>query len=241
MDIETFTTRCEQATTPDALWDLAVAYFTSHGVPRIKYLHLPPPGGAGTMGARLRSSGFPEAWVRRYLGERLYRVDPMAVFSRQSGEPFFWSDISRLKTITPAEQAYLDALERADLGEGLGIQVFGPGGRNGFCALGLDPEAPHPTGLQIRGFQWACQLAHLRGCALLAAGAAPLPQLTDRERDILEWVARGKSNAVIATLLGISPHTVDTYMRRLYEKLDVTDRVSATLRGLGYGLIGNDP
>jgi len=241
MDIETFTSRCEAALTPDALWETTVAYFAGQGIWRIKYLHLPPAGDAGREATRLRASGFPEDWIRRYAGERLYRVDPMAVFSRQSGAPFFWSDIAHLKTISAAERAYLDALERADLGEGLGLQVFGPGGRNGFCALGLDPAAPHPTGLQIRAFQWACQLAHLRACALLAAQAGPPPHLTDRERDILEWVARGKSNAVVATVLGISPHTVDTYMRRIYEKLGVNDRVSATLRGIGCGLIGTDP
>lgn len=79
----------------------------------------------------------------------------MAVFSRQSGAPFLWSDIGHLNKITPAERACLDAHERADLGEGPRLQVFGPGGRNGFCALGSDPAAPHPTGVQIRGFQWA--------------------------------------------------------------------------------------
>jgi DNA-binding CsgD family transcriptional regulator len=241
MDIETFTARCETAACTDALWDLVVGFFAPQGVPRIKYLHLPPAGFDGRQGTRLRAVGFPEEWITRYAGERLYRVDPMAVFSQQTGEPFFWSDITHLKTITPAERAYLDRLEHADLGEGLGIQVFGPGGRNGFCALGLDPATPHPTGVQIRGFQWACQLAHLRACTLIAADTVPPPQLTDRERDILDWVARGKSNAVIGELLGISPHTVDTYMRRIYEKLGVGDRVSAALRGLGYGLIGRDP
>ena len=51
------------------------------------------------------------------------------------------------------------------------------------------------------------------------------------------WVAKGKSNSVIADIIGISPNTVDTYLRRIFEKLEVSDRVTAALRGLAIGLI----
>ena len=62
-------------------------------------------------------------------------------------------------------------------------------------------------------------------------------QLSSREKEILDWVARGKSNSVIAEILEISPGTVDTYMRRIYVKLDVSDRTSAAVKGVGMGLI----
>ncbi|MEM9263540.1 MAG: helix-turn-helix transcriptional regulator, partial [Pseudomonadota bacterium] len=61
--------------------------------------------------------------------------------------------------------------------------------------------------------------------------------LSERESQILRWVARGKSNASVSQILGISPNTVDTYMRRIYDKLDVADRVTASLRGVALGLI----
>jgi len=47
----------------------------------------------------------------------------------------------------------------------------------------------------------------------------------------------GKSNTVIADIVGISPHAVNSYMRRIYLKLDVSDRVSAAFRALALGLI----
>ncbi len=46
------------------------------------------------------------------------------------------------------------------------------------------------------------------------------------------WVTRGKSNSVIGSILGISASTVDTYMRRIFRKLDVTDRTSAAMRAI---------
>ena len=54
---------------------------------------------------------------------------------------------------------------------------------------------------------------------------------------MLAWIAQGKSNATVGEILGISAHTVDAHLRRIYLKLGVFDRVSAALRGLGFGLI----
>ena len=64
-----------------------------------------------------------------------------------------------------------------------------------------------------------------------------MPSLSAREAEVLCWVARGKSNGAIAEILGISAHTVDAHLRRIYLKLGVVDRLSAALRALGFGLI----
>jgi DNA-binding CsgD family transcriptional regulator len=61
--------------------------------------------------------------------------------------------------------------------------------------------------------------------------------LSARELEILRWVAQGKSNVVIADILQISSGTVDTYLRRVFEKLNVADRTSAAVKGVGLGLI----
>ena len=65
----------------------------------------------------------------------------------------------------------------------------------------------------------------------------PIGRLSPRELELLRWIARGKSNTSIAQIMGVSRHTVDTIMRRLFGKLDVTDRTRAAVRGLAFGLI----
>ena len=85
--------------------------------------------------------------------------------------------------------------------------------------------------------RWACQVMHLRYCELLLPTLGELPSLSAREAEVLRWVARGKSNAAIGDILGISAHTVDAHLRRIYLKLGVFDRISAALRALGFGLI----
>lgn len=55
----------------------------------------------------------------------------------------------------------------------------------------------------------------------------PTTSLSDREREVLNLLAKGFAYQEIAELLGISTHTVRTYVRRLYEKLQVTSRGQA--------------
>jgi DNA-binding CsgD family transcriptional regulator len=54
--------------------------------------------------------------------------------------------------------------------------------------------------------------------------------LTNREREILDWVARGKTNHEIAALLIVSPHTVRKHLEHVYEKLHVNSRTAAVAR-----------
>ncbi len=62
---------------------------------------------------------------------------------------------------------------------------------------------------------------------------APMPQaddLTERERQVLELLAEGMSNAQIARRLNLSLKTVQNYISRILEKLQVADRTQAALR-----------
>lgn len=52
--------------------------------------------------------------------------------------------------------------------------------------------------------------------------------LTDREAEVLVWLSRGKSNRDIATILGLSPRTVNKHLEQVFDKLQVENRASAT-------------
>jgi DNA-binding NarL/FixJ family response regulator len=57
----------------------------------------------------------------------------------------------------------------------------------------------------------------------LTRNQSPLARLSPREREVLQLVVEGKSSAEIATILSLSPKTVDTYRSRLMHKLDIKD------------------
>ena len=66
--------------------------------------------------------------------------------------------------------------------------------------------------------------------------AEPEP-LTARERTVLGWVARGRSNKQIAAELHISETTVKTHLEHIFGKLGVTDRTAAVTVALQRGLL----
>ena len=74
------------------------------------------------------------------------------------------------------------------------------------------------------------------------APAAPTPprelqRLTEREREVLELVARGKSNAEIAKELVVGATTVKTHVGRVFTKLGLRDRIEAVIYAYEAGMI----
>jgi DNA-binding NarL/FixJ family response regulator len=69
-------------------------------------------------------------------------------------------------------------------------------------------------------------------------GQPAFPELTDREQEILELVARGLTNSAIASRLFLSEKTVRNHVSNVFAKLHVTDRAAAVARARdrGYGL-----
>jgi DNA-binding CsgD family transcriptional regulator len=61
--------------------------------------------------------------------------------------------------------------------------------------------------------------------------------ITEREREVLQLLAEGRSNKEIARRLGLSPNTVKTHLARLFEKLRVARRTEAILHARELGLL----
>jgi DNA-binding NarL/FixJ family response regulator len=68
------------------------------------------------------------------------------------------------------------------------------------------------------------------------AAATAFPELTEREREILELIAAGRSNTEITTSLVLSPKTVRNHVSNIFSKLQVRDRAEAIVRAREAGL-----
>jgi LuxR family transcriptional regulator, quorum-sensing system regulator CciR len=241
MDLEAFEQRVAEVQEASDLWQLFTDFFEETDVARVVYHHVPPLGAPDGDRIDIAAHGVPPEMVTRYVEERHYRHNPMLRHALNSVEPFYFDDIARSNSLCDDERGFVEVVRGLGLLNGIGVQVFGPNGRNGYCGLGLRDGVDRVSPAEMRTYQWVCQLAHLRYCALLQIGLGPMPSLSDREGEVLAWVARGKSNTSIAAILGISVHTVDAHLRRIYLKLGVFDRISAAVRGIGIGLIPCEP
>jgi DNA-binding NarL/FixJ family response regulator len=64
-----------------------------------------------------------------------------------------------------------------------------------------------------------------------------LKPLSDREKEILQLIAKGVSNSEAAKMLNVSKATIRTHLEHIYRKLEVTNRVEAVTEGIRKGLI----
>ena len=74
-----------------------------------------------------------------------------------------------------------------------------------------------------------------------AGSPGAFPELTDREREVLELLAQGESNLTIAQRLVLSPKTVRNYVSNVFGKLQVADRAQAVVRARRAGFGEGEP
>lgn len=65
----------------------------------------------------------------------------------------------------------------------------------------------------------------------------PSKALTRREIDCVHWVSLGKTSDEIATILGLSQHTVNYYLTNAASKLDTANRVHTACTAIRLGII----
>jgi DNA-binding CsgD family transcriptional regulator len=115
-------------------------------------------------------------------------------------------------------------------------RAFGPNGRSATFILKL---LDNDRSLSIEEMEFAESRVQSAFMKILAhqMNMEKVINLTPREKDIVKWIARGKSNPDIAQIIGISIHTVNGYLRGIYLKTQTGDRVSLSFFALRYGLI----
>ena len=64
------------------------------------------------------------------------------------------------------------------------------------------------------------------------AGEEEMSILTRRQREIMDWIAEGKTSAEAAIILGISPRTVEKHLEAVFQRLGVENRIAAMRRYL---------
>jgi DNA-binding CsgD family transcriptional regulator len=176
-------------------------------------------------------------WTSEILDPDQLKASPIENLARRRMAPFYWSEVEELTRLTKTEQVYMRRLQQLRPHGGLAVHVHGPQGAAAVVNLGFGPDAPALSKNDIFTLHSAAQTAHLRYSVMMEDVEARDAGLSPREIEVLEWIATGKSNGVIAEILGISPHTVDTNVRRIFSKLEVNDRTTAAIRGLGAGLL----
>lgn len=182
--------------------------------------------------------GFPDSWVELYDKNLAFRQhDPIADFIMGVGHYMSWKQAIAVQTLSPEQEEFVRQMTAHGLIDGIALPLYGPRGREAYSTYSFGREITPEDTDNIEKINAYAKKFHAEVVLMTERRWRSIVGLSKRENEVLMWIARGKSNTDIATILGVSPSTVITHVRRLYKKLDVNDRMTATLKGLQYGVV----
>jgi len=180
-------------------------------------------------------SNLPSAWTARYRYMGWARIDPILNHCHQSVQPVLWND--QLFAATPH---FRDDAWDHGIRHGLSLAVHDARGHVSVLSLTRRNLAVTTDEFCIKGGH------SLRFCNLLHQGLgekwfeaqANLPgRLSCREREVLRWLAEGKTASEVALILNISERTVNFHTNSAVKKTGQPNKTSAIIHAAKTGLL----
>lgn len=194
------------------------------------YHHFPAIGSVGYKNlSQYYSFNMPDDVLKYYDNNIEYRDDPGIIAVFQKGQFIWHSEMIFQPYIKERNHEAICRMSFKAMGEGLCIPLYGPKNRKGFMLALFDGVTKACDEIFPYKVQALAQILHIRYC-LLTETLHRHAKLTPREAEVLELISFGKSNVEIGLILNISANTVAVYVKSLFIKLGVSDRVSAAMR-----------
>lgn len=189
--------------------------------------------------AAIRLHNYPAAWVDYFDDNRLAVSDPVHRASHVTSFGFAWSQLPSLIAMTAGDRRILALAREQGLGEGFTVPANVPGEARGSCSFAIAAGRPLPLAMLplaqlVGGFAFEGARRMWRSDVL---GPEPHPVITDRQRDCVLWIARGKSDWETSRILGLSEETVVRHVKQARERYGVDKRTSLLIRTLFDGTI----
>lgn len=204
-----------------------------------------------------------QAWTQTYADNNFINADACISRARRTNRPFTWSEVplpERTGRHKPGAHKIMEAASDFGYREGFVIPFHFVDDRgaahSSVCTL-FWKEKPKDFSRVIAAharkfhllllyyMQRSIELrdetrktasenvTHLHEWAMLKQNRA----LSDRERDVMAWAARGKTAGETADILGIAVDTVHTHIRNSVQKLDAGNKTHAVAKAVRFGLI----
>lgn len=200
-----------------------------------------------------------KAWVDEYTHNGFVHVDPCLIKVRRTNTAFNWGSIE-LPTVLgrrkPGAVKTMEAARDHGFTEGL-VVPYHVRDHQGFLFSSSTVFfwkdkiqrfksllGPHRYELQLVMIYWTQRAIDLvardhRGkpSFFRPPENAPKVTLSDRERDVMSWAARGKTVKETGAILGISEDTAETYVRNALDKLNAFNKTHGVVKCLQLGLV----
>ena len=177
-------------------------------------------------------SSWPKAWFEQYHAQDLRRHDPVAAMTRSAERAFRWSDA----TATTAEAKYVmdAACHEHKLKHGICVPIRNFEGVYAAASFAGEDVDQSDSG---KFFAELVAIYAFNSLSNLTTRISQYQVLTDRQREIMKWVAAGKTAWDVGVILHISVHTVNKTIANAMERLDVRTRAQAIAEAIRRGEI----
>lgn len=187
----------------------------------------------------IRLHDYPDDWVDYFDRHGLGVSDPIHRASQITTTGFEWRHLAGMIPLTAGDRRILALAREHGLADGFTVPANVPGEAHGSCSFvgiaGAElPQDALPLA-QLAGmfaFEGARRIWQTRN-----GSVPPRPCVTDRQRDCLVWVARGKTDWEISRILGVSQETVVQHIKQARVRYGVQKRTSLLIRTLFDGTI----
>lgn len=190
-------------------------------------------------GRAIRLHNYPSEWADLYDANAYGVSDPVHRASHVTSVGFQWSRIPDMIPLTRHDRQMLWLGREQGIGDGFTVPANVPGEARGSCSFANQAGRAVPLD--------TLPLAHLVGAfafeaarkiwTVRALDAGPPPSLTDRQRDCVLWVGRGKGDWEISRILNLSEETVARHIKQGCERYGVNKRTSLLIRTLFDGTL----
>lgn len=239
-----FIEKSDEAQTPEELFSVFYEAISALGYNRAIYTLITDHYSAGLSAGHGLQGNYPQDWLARYLEKNYISEDPVVQNAHLTNRPFFWDDVTKVYELNDAEQKIMDGAREAGLHNGIGVPLCG------VCTelAGFGIARDYPEEITDRSvlskIYMAATYFHQKYLDLQAKPSVKIitgkPRLTRREREILQWVANGKTDDEIGVILNISRRTVRWNIEKIYGKFDTSNKTVALTKALRHGLIQLD-
>ncbi|MFT4089487.1 MAG: LuxR family transcriptional regulator [Asticcacaulis sp.] len=237
MSFETFVTKTAEARSSEALFDLLTGSMQHFGYDRLIFSVAHDTDLPEDLNRIGLFHHYPEDWQKYYTEKGFERIDPILKAAATHDLPFYWADVERSARISDQQARFMRLGEDAGLNHGIGIPLHGPKSQIAGIALATSHRSNECCRNLDLLFAY-CNQFYMAYKRLNARAYGRLNvTLTVKEIEILTRVAAGATDDDIADKLFISRNTVNTHMRHIFEKLEVNNRVTASIKGIMLGLI----
>ena len=238
--IDEYLHQMTDASSIEDAWEVHTSKMASYGFDRLLYAYTRFGTGSslGDLQDALVLTNHDTAYVDEFIGQGMYAKGPMVAWASANTGSCSWRFIQEQIAAGDITPDMMEAMAfNAQMGVTAGYTIsFHEVSKRAKGAIGLTAERgksqqeidamweEHGSDIELANKIW-----HLKVVQLPHTTGQRRP-LTARQREVLEWVADGKTIQDTATIMGLNPATIEKHLRLARESLDVDTTAQAILK-----------